>query len=184
MKFGPVIKFISACLIASVANATIMSVDYNITVDGGAETIGGMPGTVADVSLLNPDFSDTDSFGAGYTFDFTGDVLTLTVNLNGLTSLGTAVAWDFSNIDFTNDPTEVITDVTRTGGNGGAALIDDGVDFIFIDTPDESPDGIYSYVFDITTNFSTPAAIPEPSSCALFLVGGLAAWRIRRKRAA
>jgi len=180
MKFGLVLPIIAIAAATSPANATIMSVDYTVNVL--TDVVGSA--TVADVSVADPDFSGNDPLGLTYTFDFTGDTLTLTVDLNGFGSIGASVDWDFSNISFTNGPTEVITDVVQVGGNGGAAAIADGDDFIIIDTPDEMPDDVYTYVFDITTNFSSPTPVPEPSSCALFLVGGLAAWRIRRKRAA
>lgn len=181
MRSGPLLLSVFGVLLATDANASIMSVDYDISILAGVETIGS--GSVADVALADPDFSGTDSEDVIYSFDFTGDVLELTVNLNGFVPLGTSVAWDFTGLGFTNIGEELVS-VTRNGGNGGAAALASGLTAITIETPNETADGIYTYVFDITTNFSTPAAIPEPSSCALFLVGGLAAWRIRRKRAA
>jgi len=184
MRLGPkVVPLVLAALCCS-ADATIMNGSFSVGISPSTSDVGSGAFTVAG----SPDFAGSDPLSnIDFTFDFDGDRLTLTVDLDGEAQISTTVNWLFTGIGFT-DPLDEITGITRREDlDNGTTGVSAGftADSLTIQTPDEMATGgdNYTYIYDISRSLAvTP--VPEPSSCALFLVGGLAAWRIRRKRAA
>lgn len=166
------------CALAAPCQATIMSGLYDLdTSDVALDADLGLP--VVNQTLTP---GATETFNGTFAlvnFNLTGS--TLTLNIESLVGLLTpTITLRLHTLDLGGD---TITGVTETSGLG--ATIDDsnlaGFEFS-VTTPVAGLTGANTLTFEIADSSSTP--IPEPSSCALFLVGGLAAWRIRRKRAA
>lgn len=158
--------------------AAIMSGLYDIdTSDAALDADLGVP----DVNqTLTPGATESYNGAAALVdFNLTGSVLTL--NVNSLVALlNPTITLRLHTLDLGGD---TLTAVSQSGGP--AATIDDaslaGFEFS-VTTPGGLGMGLNTFVFDISDSSVTP--VPEPSSFAVFMIGGFAAWRIRRRRAA
>lgn len=134
-------------------------------------------GTLETANLIIP----PSTAAADLSFNFTGSVLNLTLALDGAANtLASSLDWIFSGLDFGGD---TITSITQTSGAAAATSFTNGAtNAITIITPDESgPLGAtYNYSFNIAD--SSMAAVPEPSSFAMLLAGGIGAYFVRRRR--
>lgn len=182
-----VIYFALAAAISIPARGDILEFDYDFL-----DIIGfsfGSPISEDDVTS----FSNTGNFSGG-TFDvdgtISGDFLTVVFSnfspsLMG-SGFGPSFTLDFSNLDF---GTENLVDIEYDDSPASAAAEPAGfagandVVLNFSAPGLNNGDGNeVTYRFEFITD--APTAVPEPSSFAVCFIGGLAAWRIRRKRAA
>jgi len=130
---------------------------------------GGGPVKVADLFInLGSNFIDV-------VFDFT---VTPPLNTSFVTTLN----------DFQFPMGETLNSISfnagaSSGSDKSGDIMGSGIVFAAPGT-DLGSMGSVNYRFDFDTTVLSSTAVPEPSSFAICFIGGLAAWRIRRKRAA
>lgn len=181
MKVGSY-AIVAALMLSGVqAKSDIMGGDYNILVNLtsiGSDTGASFAGPVVGASASNIDF----------TFEFTDNLLTLGIDfLTGSPSnVGGTTTFSFSNL-----VGDTITSFERSLSTPGSGVLDDvtpgfSTDSLFVQLVNQGGnDGdSFTYIYEINGGPAPVTAVPEPSSFAVFFIGGLAAWRIRRKRAA
>ncbi len=141
----------------------------------------------------SPDVSESFTNGvdtAIFSFNLTDDgaaapgaanFLELNVNLGGFATSGDNITWQLSSLVFANGAD--IFSVTQLTGAPAVDISHNSDDMITIRTPTAEAimPATQNFTFLITDDL-TAAAVPEPSSFALLMVGGFGYWGVRRRR--
>ena len=172
---------------------TILVGSLGLALCGSAMATGVslLDGTV-NITNNYPDINTVVCAGSGqttstvtlcnYTFDFTEDSFTFT-NSYGPDNWGTPPAggWGGFILTFSNVPE--ITGVTDKGGTLTAPTdLAFNANTIWVEYVDDPRAPGQNRTFGVS--FANANAVPEPSTCALLLLAGLAGCRSLRKRAA
>jgi hypothetical protein len=177
------------------ARGDIITLDYTFT--NGSYTFNGMASPVSgndaglpigpftmsttpgsfEVATLSVDATSTQ-FSVSYDFEPSYD------------QLGASTIFDFSDVQLTGGAT--LQSFAFNAGASSAGATDPGVTFTsgvnafsFTTAGSDQADSlgdVLTYVFDFTDSSSSSAAVPEPSSFACLLLGGIGLYARRRRR--
>lgn len=170
------------------ASADIMSFDYEFTGLGGGAAVFTFDEPVSgnDVTGLSTSvsFSGAPMF-ADLIISTGSNFIDVLFDFNVAPPLGTSFTIELS--DFVFPVGETLNSIGFNAGNSTGtpgSLSITGTSSIEFTAPgnDVGVMDDVNYRFDFDTTVVTP--VPEPSSFAAFMIGGLAAWRIRRRRSA
>lgn len=153
-----VLAFVAAMTLSDAAHATI--VNYNLSLTGG--TLSGTG---------NLQITNGPAIGSGLVNIPIGDVTALTVSIDGITF---NLLSDVSALQFTG---AALSDITAAASISPASISVNGITSIFFDNT------IPSVLSDDTVTATLAAAVPEPSTWAMMMLGfvGLGMMAYRRK---